>query len=440
MITWSAPSDSGVNTASWQDARAGAPEREVSMPRSLAVRAIFFLLVLSVVPWTSDSLFGGGIDPVDVAKALVAITGLALATALAIGTKKLVPVGAAPSAIVIVILLISLLGAIVAGHGAATFVVVARVLIAMVTVLLLLSSVPWNVGVSAFLSAMAVLAALAAITGLPSLAIEGRLAGGLPQIHPNELAGLAGLPLVGAVIWILRRGLRVSNAAVVVGLAAVVVATGSRTGLLAVAVSILVAVLLNGIHQRAVLFILLGSLPVGYSVVLFTDAFEGLATRAGSTDTTSSLESRFDAWRVVLGWGSTTWQRWIGIGLSEKTVPVDIEYRDVQVLDSSWVSILAQAGALGTFLLMTLVAWTVVAAWAAGRRRPWILPLLVLLLMRSVTESGLMDAATPFVTLLVLSSVLTRRSRHDGVGVEPAGTGAATIGHDSTSRNMGDQR
>lgn len=400
---------------------AAPSSRGVSIQRALVVRAIFLLVVLSVVPWRSDSIFDGGVDPVDVGKALVALTALVAAGALVLGTRRNVPLGIAPAGFVIVILLISLLGSIVAGNSAATLVVVGRVLIAMVTVLLLLSAVPWNIGVASLLAAMAALALFAALTGLPSLPAEGRLAGGLPQMHPNELAGLAGAPLVGAVIHILRSGIQLVNSTVVVTLLAIAVGTGSRTGLLAIAVAILVAVLVNGIRQRAVVFLLLGSAPIAYSVLVFTNIFHELATRAGSTDTTSSLESRFDAWRVVLGWGSASWQKWIGLGLSEKTVPVDIKWRDVQVLDSSWVSTLAQGGVLGVVMLGGIVVWAVVAACSSARRRPWVLPLLALLLLRSATESGLMDAAMSFVMLLVLSTVLTRRSRQGDLALPPEG-------------------
>lgn len=390
----------------------------VSLQRTIAVRVVFFLLVLSVTPWRDASIFDGGVDFVDVGKALVAVLGATLAAVLVLGTRSLTPIGIGPAATVIVILLVSLLGAVVAGNESATAVVVIRILIAMLTVLLVLTAVPWTMGVAGLLSAMAVIAVIAAITGIPSLSEEGRLAGGIPQIHPNELAWLAGAPAVGIVGQILRSGLRLTNAVAASCLLAIVVATGSRTGLLAVAASIVVSVLVNGIRQRSLVVLLLGALPIAYSILLFTDVLEGLATRAGSTDTTSSLESRFDAWKVVLGWSWGSWQRWLGLGLSEKTVAVDIKWRDVQVLDSSWVSVLAQAGVLGTALLIVLLGWAAAAVWASGRRRQVVMPLLTLLLLRSLTESGLVDAASPFVMILVLSTALTRRSRHEDFRAE----------------------
>ena len=92
---------------------------------------------------------------------------------------------------------------------------------------------------------------------------------------------------------------RLLAAVVLVGIA---VASGSRTGLLAIVVGIGVAVLVNGIRDRSVLYLLLGALPLGYAIGSFTDVFGSLATRAGSNDTSTALDSRFDVWRVVLGW------------------------------------------------------------------------------------------------------------------------------------------
>lgn len=392
----------------------------VSFRRNLAVRTVYLFLVLSVVPWRSGSIFDGGIDIVDVGKGLVALVALGLAGALMLGTKKRYPIGLAPAAVVTVLLLIGMLGAIVAGNGASTIVVAMRILFVVVTVLLLLSVVPWETGIAGLLTAMAVLAVVAAFTGLPSFAETGRLAGGIPQMHPNELAGLAGAPIVGAVVQTLRQGIGFVNSAVVVSLLAVVVGTGSRTGLVAIVVSVLVAVLVTGIRQRVLLLVLIAAVPAAYAVLVFTDAFQELATRAGSTDTTDSLQSRFDAWKVVLGWGWSSWQKWIGLGFSEKTVPVDIKWRDVQVLDSSWVSVLAQAGVLGAALLGGLVVWAVITAVATSRR-PWVLPLLTLLVLRSLTESGLMDATLPFVMMMVLATVLTSRSRHADFSPRPEG-------------------
>ncbi|APX33759.1 hypothetical protein BH708_14735 [Brachybacterium sp. P6-10-X1] len=390
----------------------------MTVARLAAVWFVQLLLVLSVVPWRSDEIFDGGLDPTVVGKAAVAVAGLLGAAAIA-GTSNLrYPIGLGPAALAVVVVLVSTLGAIVAGSAMPTIVLAIRVAILVATVLLILCTVPWDVGVGTLLAAMATVALVAGVTGIPDALYEGRLGGGIPQLHPNPLAELAGAPLVGLTVLMLRHGVRVWSAFPSAVLLAIVIGTGSRTAFLAVAVAILVGVAVNGIGDRSIVYLLLASAPVLYAMAVLTDALRAVATRAGSTDTTSTLEARFDAWRVVLGWSWTAWEKWIGLGLATKTVPVDRRWLDEQVLDSSWVSILAQSGFLGMLLVGSLVTWCVITACASTRRRWLVLPLLVVMLIRTVTESGLVGGALPFVQFMLLATVLTGRSRHLGAAVK----------------------
>jgi O-antigen ligase len=390
-----------------------------SQARSVAVGGLYVLLIVSVIPWRSQTIYSGGLDSVVVAKALIAVIALGAAVLLATRTHDRVSVGLGPAGVIGVTLLVSTLGSVLAGNDSATVVLIGRVFMVMATILLLLTAVPWVMSVACLLSAMAIVAVVAAVTGIPTLASSGRLGGGIPEIHPNELAGLAAAPLIGLVILMLRngvRGWRLAAAAVLLGIA---VASGSRTGLLAIVIGIAVAVLVNGIRDRSVLYLLLGALPLAYGIGSFTDVFGNLATRAGSNDTSIALDSRFDAWRVVLGWDWGEWRKWIGLGLSAKKVPVDIKWRDEQVLDSSWASLLAQAGLIGTVLVAALLVWCVMTALISSRRRWLITPLLVLVIVRSVTESGLVDSATAFILFFTVASLLTHRSRHADDPMEP---------------------
>lgn len=389
-----------------------------STARMTAVGGLYVLLIVSVIPWRSATIYSGGVDAVVVAKALIAVIALGATVALAAKTRERVAVGIAPAGVIAVALLVSVLGSVLAGNDSATIVLVGRMFVVMATILFLLTTVPWVTSIACLLSAMAAVAVVAAITGLPSLASTGRLGGGIPEIHPNELAGLVAAPVIGLVVLMLRNGVRVwrlLGTAVLLGIA---VASGSRTGLLAIIVGIVVAVLVNGIRDRSVLYLLLGGLPLGYAIASFTDVFGSIATRAGSNDTSTALDSRFDVWRVVIGWDWGEWQKWIGIGLSAKKIPVDIKWRDEQVLDSSWASLLAQTGLIGTALIGALIVWCVASALTSSRRRWLVTPLLTLVIIRSVTESGLIDSATAFILFFVVASLLTHRSRHadDPVG------------------------
>jgi len=375
------------------------------------VGLLFLLLVVAVVPWRKDSIYTGGVDPVVVIKAGVSLVTLGGAVLLWLRTRVRVPIGIGPAFAISLVLLISLLGSVVAGNATATSVLVVRMFIVMLTVLLLLSAVPWLHAVSCLLSAMALVAVLAASTGVGTILSEGRLGGGLPEIHPNELASLSAVPLIGGIVLVLRRGVRLWALTVVVVLFAIVVASGSRTALLAVALAVVVALLSNGRLGRGVVIALLVALPFSYAIASFTDVFESLASRGGATEATGTLDSRFNAWRPVLAWAWASWEKWIGVGLSVKEVAVDDKWVPVQVLDSSWVSLLAQSGIIGFVLSAALLVWCALNALLSRERRGLMLPLLTLILVGSLTESGLVDSAVPFVVFLTAASVLTHRSR-----------------------------
>lgn len=390
-----------------------------SRARVVAVGGLYALLIVSVIPWRSATIYSGGVDAVVIAKALLAVLALAATVVLAARTRERVAVGIAPAGVIAVALLVSALGSTLAGNDSSTVVLVGRMFVVMATILFLLTTVPWVTSIVCLLSAMAAVALFAAVTGLPTLASGGRLGGGIPEIHPNELAGLVGAPLVGLVVLMLRDGVRTWRLIATVVLVGIAVATGSRIGLLAIAIGIVAAVLVNGIRDRSVLYLLLGALPLGYAIGSFTDVFGSLATRAGSNDTSTALDSRLDVWRVVLGWDWSEWRKWIGIGLSAKEIPVEIKWRDTQVLDSSWVSLLAQTGLIGTGLIAALVVWCIASALISARRRWLVTPLLTLVIVRSITESGLVDSAMAFILFFTVASVLTHRSRHadDPVGL-----------------------
>jgi O-antigen ligase len=89
-------------------------------------------------------------------------------------------------------------------------------------------------------------------------------------------------------------------------------------------------------------------------------------------------------------------------------------YRDVQVLDSSWVSVIAQAGIIGTVLL---VIWFVTTSWESFRRSaltPIAVPLMAILLIRSFTENGLIESSPTFMLFLAISLFLEPASRMAG--------------------------
>lgn len=380
--------------------------------RIAVVGILFFLLIVSIVPWRSQTFYDGGLDAVVVAKAALAALTLALTVLLWMRTRVHMPIGLGPAFVLGVALLVTVLGALVAGNSSATIVLVVRVFIVMATILLLLSCVPWMVGLSCLLTAMSALAVVAAVTGVRTLASTGRLGGGVPEIHPNELAGLCAPPIIALIVFTLRRGLHTWSVLVLVVLLGITVATGSRIALVGILVGAVLAVLTSGLRDRSVVYAVLVALPVAYAIGAFTGIIGNLASRGGSNSADIALDSRLDGWSVVLGWDWGSWERWIGLGLSVKTIDVNLKWRATQVLDSSWISVLAQVGIIGTLLLVALVAWCVASAIVSSNRRGILLPLVGLIITRSVTESGLLDSAMPFVLLVTVATLLTHRSRH----------------------------
>lgn len=386
---------------------AGHPTRE----RMFVIGLLFLLVIVGVVPWRKDAIYEGGTDSVVLAKAAIAMIALAGAAVLRLRTHRPFPIGLGPAGALSLVLLISLLGAFQVGNESATIVLVARVFILLTTVLLILPCAPWSHVLGCYLSAMGMLAVVAGVTGLGTLS-EGRLGGGVPEIHPNDLAELATVPLVGVIVHALRRGVQIRHFVAGAVLLTLVVASGSRSALLGLGLAVAVAVLTTGRLERRIVAVLLVCLPIAYIVTNFTGILGSLASRGGTNAASGALDSRFDVWRLVLAWRWESWEKWIGIGLSVKEIEVDDKWLDTQVLDSSWVSLLAQTGVVGAAITAIVLIWCILAALQSRSRRSALLPFLVLLVVRSITESGLVDSATPFILLVIISALLTRRSQH----------------------------
>jgi O-antigen ligase len=374
----------------------------------LAVRLAALLVVVGVVGWRRGEYFSGSLDAVVVAKACVSLVALALAL-LAAQSADRRRLGTGSMWLLGILLGGSVIGALTADNLVAGGVVAVRVaLIAATMVLLLraasglqvLMSIAWGCGI---------VAVTAAVTGLPTLA-EGRLAGRIPAIDPNELALLAGVVVV-VLAWRAVLG----EATLVIALVgaffvAVVWATGSRTGL----VMLLLGVLVMVVHIRrpqvglVVGGLLLGAL--GAVAVVATGAVGAFVERGG--DGTSTLDSRFIAWREAVVWASSDWQTVLGGGLSVKIIRVRGQFWDTQPLDSTWASLLVQTGVLGFVVAMAWICWTLRGVLRAPRpHRVLFLGLLVFLGGRSLLESGLFDATTAFALFVAISLLAEGGSR-----------------------------
>ncbi|WP_394553153.1 O-antigen ligase family protein [Agromyces sp. MMS24-JH15] len=375
--------------------------------RQVEFFAVWVALVVSVVSWRPGAIFSGGIDPVVIGKAAVGVLALAGALVVADHSPRHGRVGARSLILLLAVVGVSSVGAIAADEGTASLILSARIILVTTTVVVMVASGPPMLVLTTLLTAIGAVALFAAVTGLPELLANGRLGGGIPDLRPNEVAGLAAPVAIALVVDLARRGMRVWNSIAFAVFLGIVFATGSRTTLGVVVLAIVLAFLLAWPIPRSTGIGLLALVPVAYVVATFTDTVEQFAIRGQSTAELTSLSSRTIAWDVVLDVPFDSWAKWIGIGLAQKTVAVDQRWWDTQVLDSSWVSILAQAGLIGTVLVALWVVATSLDSIRSDRMiRNLTLPLLLLLVARSFLENGLIESSAIFALFLTISLVV----------------------------------
>ena len=393
-----------------RSATADAGSRPAGRPSSpTLLRLVTVLVVVGSVGWRRGEYFSGSLDPVVLSKALLSLLALAMALLLAqrgprrsLGTGSLWWLG--------LLLGGSVLGAVTAGNTVAGGVVAVRVAILATTVFLLLRAAPAAQVVTGLAWACGSLTAVASLTGWSSYTDEGRLAGGIPAVDPNDLALLAGVAVVVLVWRLVLDQVGVLSVLAVLFQLGVIWATGSRTGLL----MLVLACLVMAVHIRrprvglVVSGLVLGA--VAAVAITATGAVSGFAERGGDGD--STLDSRFIAWRASLTWAETAWQQVFGGGLSVKIIRVPGQYWDTQPLDSSWFSLLVQTGVLGVVTAAAWVLWALSGTLRAPRsHRILFLGLLLFLLGRSVLESGLFDATPAFLAFFTVSVLAEGGSR-----------------------------
>ena len=393
-------------------ADASPPTRSVP---SAAIWAICFVAVVSVVSWRRDAIFSGSIDAVVISKGLLALLALVAAIVVAARTRPRRPVGFQTAFLLVLALGISAIGAVAAGSPIPSLIVIGRVVILAAIVFALLAAANWRVVLGGFLGALGVVAVVAAVTGISRIGDEGRLVGGIPEVAANELAGLAAPPLIGLIVLLIRDGLRLRTGVPAIALGVVIWATESRTGLIAIALAIIVAFIAAPRVHWSVTAAIFVSLPIGYALAVYTPIVSDFLVRGQSVAELSSLSARTDAWRVVFSWSLDSWERWLGLGLAVKQVPVPLKDRDLQVLDSSWVSVLAQTGAIGVLLVLAILVPLIYRAFTVRDYRPLVLPLLTLILVRGFTESGIIDSSATFLLFFTIAVALEPATRGDPV-------------------------
>ncbi len=277
----------------------------------------------------------------------------------------------------------TVLGGWAAGSLVASAVIAVRVVILAGAVLLLARHFEVQRLVGALVAALGSYGLLGAVTGLATLA-QGRLAGAVPRLHPNELASISALVVLWCV-WRVLNGLDTVKLLVVMAVAgAVLVATGSRTPLVAMGVSVVILVLYaRAVRMRTVLLAAI-VIPLAVWLVSSTQVIQQLLLRNQDASEIGTLSNRTIAWTAALGPKDSPWQEWLGGGLAMKQVEVPGQWWNDQILDSSWISAIVQGGWIGVAVCLAWVVYSLVRAFdtplpfratpaGADRlpRRPW---------------------------------------------------------------------
>lgn len=392
---------------------------------------VWLLVVLSVISWRRGSIFTGTVDIVVVAKAALATIAVVIAGVLALTARSRRRIGVLAAGFMALIVAISILGAVSTGDYIPSVILAARIALLATTIMLIVSTYQTQTIFWTLLTAMGSVGLFSAITGYQNYLDRGRLTGGIPELQPNEVAALVLPPIVGLAFHIVRRGFRWWNVTLLVVLMAITYLTGSRTGLAVMVIGIVLVLLFARPLTNTIVIVMIAMIPLAYVVVGFTGILEQTISR-GAADPTANLltfSGRTRAWEAVLSTSSDTWPWWLGAGLSVKRVAVVGQYWDTQVLDSSWISSIAQSGMIGTALLAAFVITTIVMSWRSRELRSLTMPLIVLIVGRSFLENGLVESSaifTLFFTMAVLLDPGTSRefyavARRDDAVPSPIG-------------------
>jgi len=371
---------------------------------------VCFLAISAQVPWRPDVFYDGGVDPVVLAKAALTLLALGIGMLVVRSRGHRFDVPASPFLWVFSFLACTVLGAAADGRLVPTVVLAVRVLLVLLIVAVLMSTYRPQDVLHAVIVVFGLLVVVATLTTL-ALGTTGRLRGGLPPLHANELASLAVMCLLWVVARLFRGEDRPISVLLIPVCVAIIVLTQSRTSL-AAGMAALVVLVLFATRVRVAVACTVAAVPaIAYGLLVLTPVADAVVTRGEDAARLATFSDRLFAWKAAVAPGQPFWHQWFGGGLSQKTVEVTGQPWTAQVLDSSWVSALVQAGWLGLAIGICWVVTILVGLFRAPRDwRGVLVALTVFLMLRGFLESGLFDATTSFIVLctLAFSSVLLR--------------------------------
>jgi hypothetical protein len=260
-----------------------------------------------------------------------------------------------------------------------------------------------------------------------AFSFDGRLSGALWPIAPTQVAHYAAV-LLGCTSLLWFAGLVRDRTALLtlVGAGLALVGTHTRTALLAMTVSLLVAgasMFLGHprVRRTAALLAVLSAIVATF----FAPFIVTWLSRGQTFEEASQLTGRTKVWTEILSLQRPWLQEMFGSGLSNKSF-------DGLPIDSNWLAVYLDQGWFGVFIdaMLLLVLIFLAVTHRDGVRRAIALFLVLYCLVASVTETGLGDASPYLLELVVAASLLVtpaqqerRRNRLSGAAdsSSPAG-------------------
>lgn len=237
-----------------------------------------------------------------------------------------------------------------------------------------------------------------------AFAFDGRLAGVLWPIPSTQVAHYAAV-LLGAtlVLWLCHVVSGRHTVITLVVVTPILLATHTRTALLAAVVALLIAgaSLFLG-HARVRRTSALGAIGAILAATIFASHVTTWLLRGQTIQDADQFTGRTKVWTQVMSMHREPIQDMFGSGMSNMSfngLPIDSNWV-ATYLDEGWFGIVVEASIL---LLLLLMAITHVR----GPRRAVALFLIVYCLIASVTETGLSNASPYVLDLAVAAALLT---------------------------------
>jgi O-antigen/teichoic acid export membrane protein len=239
---------------------------------------------------------------------------------------------------------------------------------------------------------------------------NGRLGDALWPIPPTQLAHYSAVLVgLGIILWISRLATRRQTLLLVIPSVAVLVATHTRTAILAAVIGLLVAGLSLFTGSKRVRRVFAVAIVVATVVGLPLSSFvTSWAARGEGSSQLTSLTGRTKAWALVLSEPRPETNKLFGSGLSNGSVTGQTGNGNGLSIDSGWISTYQDQGIVGDVLegamFLTLLLTAILRP--RGPTRALALFLIVYCLVASFTESGMGGASPYLLDLTVAASLL----------------------------------